>query len=137
METLLAAKTSYMLEAGIDVLHRESLEWLEEIAFWRDETAFFSALIITKTKKQVPIDAKDPLRSVENHLVHVGINKLEDLEKQVTLHEHNLAYVLEQKFPDENIYREKHRDIAKKIHAFEAEYKDMKKKVFALVERLK
>jgi hypothetical protein len=34
-------KAQFLLGAGLDVLHHESTEWLETIAFWEDEMKSF------------------------------------------------------------------------------------------------
>lgn len=41
-------KTELLLGAGLDVLHQESREWQETIAFWKDETRFFADLLQKK-----------------------------------------------------------------------------------------
>ena len=40
-----------LLGASLDVLHQESREWLETIAFWQDETKFFANLLNKDKKK--------------------------------------------------------------------------------------
>ena len=49
-ELLTSSKKDFLLEAPLEILHSESLEWLEEVEFWKDESAFFYALILEKTK---------------------------------------------------------------------------------------
>ncbi|MCK5441193.1 MAG: hypothetical protein KAJ23_04820, partial [Maribacter sp.] len=41
-------KAELLLGAGLDVLHQESREWQETIAFWKDETKFFANLLRKK-----------------------------------------------------------------------------------------
>ena len=65
MELLTSPKSTYLLEAGLDVLHEQSIEWLNEIAFWRDETAFFYSLVAKKTLEAVPVKAKSYIEKTE------------------------------------------------------------------------
>ena len=48
MQTLTTPKTSNLLEAGLDVLHSESKEWLSEIEFLKSELSFFMKLLNSK-----------------------------------------------------------------------------------------
>jgi hypothetical protein len=45
MKLLSNPKTEYLLDASFEYLHNESLEWLNEMDFWRDEMAFFQKLL--------------------------------------------------------------------------------------------
>ena len=38
-------KIELLLGAGLNVLHQESREWLSTVAFWKDETRFFTDLL--------------------------------------------------------------------------------------------
>jgi hypothetical protein len=41
MELLTSQKMEYLLDASLQALHAESLEWIQEIDFWKDEMIFF------------------------------------------------------------------------------------------------
>lgn len=134
METLAPAKGDFLLEAPLEILHEESLEWLEEIEFWKDETAFFYTLMIKKSDKQPPTKS---LLGIQNHIIYLSAEKIDDLKLEIQTHEKFLAGILKSKRQDEEAYRIKHKAIAKKIRDFENEMKEMKKKVFALVKKRK
>ncbi|MBA3706528.1 MAG: hypothetical protein H0W84_11715 [Bacteroidetes bacterium] len=48
MELLANPKSKYLLDAGLEILHEQSIEWLNDIEFWHDEIAFFYSLVIKK-----------------------------------------------------------------------------------------
>ena len=53
MKTKIAnPKKELLIGAGLDVLHQESREWQETIAFWKDETKFFADLLAKKESKE-------------------------------------------------------------------------------------
>jgi len=52
MELIESSKAAYLLDAGLGVLHEQSIEWLSEIDFWRDEAVFFYSLIVKKPLSQ-------------------------------------------------------------------------------------
>lgn len=59
IETLVSAKWTYILNGGDEILHQQSMEWLSEIAFWKDEAAFLYALLVNK--KLMPLHLRTPL----------------------------------------------------------------------------
>jgi abortive infection bacteriophage resistance protein len=135
MIQLESPKETWLLEAPIEVLHRESAEWLEEIEFMKDEAAFFYGLIIRRLKTPYdPLNAEE-LKSIENHLIFISTNMLAMLQDSVVKHERFLTKMMEEAKQDEQSYRQRHLTLAKKIHDFEQEYKDLKRKIFALVEK--
>ena|SRR3972149_8398295 len=134
MELLAPAKKTYMLEAPLEILHQESLEWLEEIEFWKDEVAFFCTLILRKTKKTTSLLQAKEAKSIENHLVYISAEKLDDLKMEVQAHEHFLSKMMEDVKQDEKMYRSKHRDLSKKFQDFENGIKVLKMKIFQLIE---
>lgn len=135
MKTLTSAKNSFLLEAPLEVLHSESLEWLEEVEFWKDEAAFFYALIIEKTKQNPSVFKTKEAKDVEKHLINVSSEKIDDLKIEVASHESFLSRLMDDPKLDEQLYRARHKAIASKIHAFEQEFKKMKRKIFLLSEK--
>ncbi len=136
MELLTSPKSQYLLEAGLDVLHAQSNEWLNEIAFWRDEAAFFYTLMVKKTLKYVPVNAKNSIEKIEKELISITGGELDELQKNVEQHEIFLSALLKSKRLNEESYREKHGQLAFEFHEFEKRFKSLKKEVFNLVEQI-
>ncbi|TAL63283.1 MAG: hypothetical protein EPN85_00505 [Bacteroidetes bacterium] len=135
MKYITSPKSSFLLEAPLEVLHSESLEWLEEIEFLKDETAFFYALIVKKTKQDPSVFKIKEAKDVEKHLIYVSAEKIDDLKMEVQAHERFLARLLDNPKLNEQLYRSRHKVITEKIHSFEYEFKKMKRKVFLLAEK--
>jgi hypothetical protein len=136
MELITSPKSTYLLEAGLEVLHEQSTEWLNEIAFWRDEAAFFYSLVVTKTKKSVPENLKEEFSKVEKELISVTADELDKLEESVTEHEKFLRYLVDCQEKDQTDYRNKHKMLALSFEQFEKRFKSLKKNVFSLVEKI-
>ncbi len=135
MKLITSPKSVYLLNAGIEVLHSQSNEWLSEIAFWRDETAFFYALVVNKTLTSVPIAAKEILQDIEKELVSINSGELVDLQKEVMKHEMNLNHLLKhQNDEEEEDYRREHRLMEIKFYEMERRFKTLKKVIFGLVK---
>lgn len=140
MEATLTPKSSYLLEAGIEILHEESMEWLSEITFWHEEGSFLFTLFVKNLKKQSPAspDLKEELLSIERELLHLRRSggELDSLKHKVEQHERFLALVLENEIGSERNYRDEHRELANEFHMFEKIFKDLKKKIFGFVKKL-
>ncbi len=136
MEYNISPARMYMLDARLEVLQEQSKEWLNEIAFWRDELKFFNSLFVKKTHNAVPLNAKNNIVKTENDLKQISSGELDELELIVKEHEHFLADLLEGTKGDEKSYREKHRQLSQKFYLFENRIKSLKKEVFNLSKQI-
>lgn len=134
MELATSSKTTYLLEAGIEILHEQSNEWLNEIAFWREEIAFFYAIIIKKTHISVPIDSKDALNQIEKELDLLSGGQLDKLQKEVVEHEKSLYVFLKDKVGTEREYRETHKKLVHEFEDFEKKFRQIKRDIFSLMK---
>lgn len=129
-------KTTYLLEAKLEVLHAQSNEWLNEIEFWKDESAFFYQLIVNKTTSFVPVVAKNDIEKIENELVKITGGDLDDLQKEVEQHEVFLNDLLESKYLSEDSYRKRHELLTFRFLKFERRFKELKNEIFKLVKQI-
>ncbi|HSH65632.1 MAG TPA: hypothetical protein VLB84_07505 [Bacteroidia bacterium] len=136
MKLLTTTKTTYLLEAGLEVPHAQCNEWLNEIAFWRDESAFFYTLVINKKLKSVPVNAKSSINKIEQELLNITGGDLDALQKEVEQHETFLNDLLESKYMKEENYRKSHEQLTFKFYQFEKRFKDLKREVFKLVKKI-
>lgn len=118
----------------MEELHQQSIEWLNEIVFWRDETAFFYTLIVSDTLHNVPEKYEIKRIKIEDELIKISSGELDTLEKEVELHERYLDILIKGRRADEEIYRDIHKDLMFKFYDFEAKLKSLKKEIFSLVE---
>jgi hypothetical protein len=137
MNILNTATAKYLLDLGLESLHEQSMEWISDIAFWRDEVSFLYALEVEKTLKEVPVSAKRKIGLVEEELVKMAGDDLDDLYTQVTTHERFLNHLLGSSKEDEETYREKHLLLAEKIDTFNVRLRLLKKEIFEIVKQNK
>lgn len=127
-------KTNYLLGAGLDVLHFESREWLNTIAFWKDEVKFFDNLL--KLKDASGIKYPDFEKMLKD-LKKIHLDLFEDLEDTIIEHEKLLARIQRaEKGLSDGDYREKHSQINNRITVFETDFKAFKNIVFDYVKHL-
>jgi hypothetical protein len=121
-------KAQFLLGAGLDVLHFESREWLDTIAFWKDELKFFDLLLKKNeaSKKSNP-DYEKMLKNLDK--IHVDL--FEDLEDSIIEHEKLLSRIEQgEKGLSDAEYREKHHLILMRMNTFKLDFKVFKSIVF-------
>jgi hypothetical protein len=124
-------KTELLLGTSLEVLHRESREWLEAIAFWKDETIFFADLL---AKKQAVISEYGKMLT---SLDKVHKDLFDYLSEDIVAHEKYLSNLLRiERKGSESEYRAKHRKLKERIQVFTGDFKQFKRMVFGYVKKL-
>lgn len=127
-------KTELLLGAGLDVLHFESGEWLDTIAFWKDEVKFFDNLL---KKKESSKNNKPEYEKMLKNLDEIHNDLFEDLEDSIVEHEKLLSRIEQaEKGLSDNDYREKHRHILLRMDTFTNDFKTFKRIVFDYAKEL-
>ena len=133
MKIITTPQKNHLLEQPLENLHRESLEWLDEIAFWKDEIAFLYKVIRQKTQKN-PSEMKSiKMKELEKQLLHISTEDLDDLKDSIELHERYLSRLMDNIHLDESNFRFKHRRLSLKTTKFRDNFKNLKRKIFALI----
>ena len=130
MELLTAVKEKYLLEASLEVLHQESLSWLNTVSFWEDENKFYKDLLNNKLFQNV--SQKDKL-NINTLLDTIIGNKLITFKSEVSLHERNLDTILISNIGNDD-YRRKHKSLLQKFIEFDQGMRDIKKGIFELLK---
>ena len=124
-------KTELLLGAGLDVLHQESREWLNTIAFWKDETRFFGDLL--KKKDSTESEYGNMLK----HLDKVHEDLFDYLSDDIIDHERLLSRLEKgEKGISDGDYREEHRKLNESMALFDNDFKEFKKMVFGYAKNL-
>tara|TARA_R110002033_G_scaffold166331_1_gene204862 strand:- start:87607 stop:88005 length:399 start_codon:yes stop_codon:yes gene_type:complete len=132
MKTKIAnPKKELLIGAGLDVLHQESREWQETIAFWKDETKFFADLLAKKESKESEYGKM--LKNIDK----IHANLFDYLANDIVSHEKFLSRLEkgEKGLSDEN-YREQHRKLNERMELFSEDFKDFKRMVFGYAKKL-
>lgn len=124
-------KKDLLLNAGFNVLHQESKEWLDTIAFWKYEINFFTELLNKKVNKTS--DFSQLLKTLDK--IHLEL--MDYLEKDIVAHEKYLGDLerLKDGF-SEIAYREQHKKLSESMALFTEDIKEFKLMVFGYVKNL-
>ena len=126
-----------LLEVSLEDLHIQSLEWMEDIRFMRDELAIWAGFLEKHKVKAIDTD--------ELHLTFLALRKeLVDMENisltehfaSITFHEGQLKRMLETERMDEKSFREIHQGLFVKFRKLTADMKKLKEKLFAYFRKL-
>ena len=129
--TAINPKKALLLGAGLDVLHHESMEWLDTIAFWKDETRFFNDLL---TKKETKVSAYGKMLQ---NLDRIHENLFDYLADDIMDHERLLSRLQKaEKGISDGDYREKHFGLKARMNLFTNDFREFKKMVFGYAKKL-
>lgn len=127
-------KTELLLGAGLDVLHFESQEWLESIAFWKDEARFFEDLLLKKKGKN---EKENEYAKLLAALDKIHKDFFGDMQDSIMKHERLLSKLEngEKGLSDGN-FREEHRKIKERLTTLSNDFRSFKKIVFDYAKHL-
>ena len=127
-------KTELLLGAGLDVLHFESQEWLETIAFWKDEARFFEDLL---KKKEATNKSQKEYSKMLKELDKIHTDLFSDMEDSIMKHEHLLSKIEDgEKGLSDSDFRDEHRKIKERMTTFTNDFHSFKKIVFDYAKHL-
>lgn len=123
----LIANNDYLLPQSLEGLHLQSREWLETVAFWKDETRFFSKLLKIR---EASVDSGDyPGLLEELDSLHQSL--IDYLTGEIQEHERFLSDLVKGAAGiSDSDYREEHRKLAAKMMAFGTQFRKFKNTVF-------
>ncbi|ARV07998.1 hypothetical protein BTO04_05695 [Polaribacter sp. SA4-10] len=131
---VLNSKAAMLLEVGLNILHLESKEWLETIAFWKDEIQLLDNLLKVKKSQD---DHKQDFIKILDYLDDLHANLFKYIENDIVAHE-KLLYRLQQneKGLFDAIYRVMHRQLKDRMDSFKSDFLNFKKIVFKYVKEV-
>jgi hypothetical protein len=119
----------------LEGLHRESTEWLQTVAFWQDETRFFTSLL--KDSRVVDSDEMDVAEMLRN-LDGLHNMLFEYLADEIREHEQLLSRIVKgtRGLADAK-YRDAHWSLKEKMVRFTRDFRKFKSVVFSYAKERK
>lgn len=133
MEVLISPKTDYLLEAGLNVLHFESREWISELEFMKRELDFFMKLMNSKV---FTLPKEQQRQHIFSNMDKLCNTVVVEVEKEVKLHGKELADLMTVKTTDDAAYRARHKKLKEKVDRLNNDVRTLKMLVFDFVEHL-
>ena len=112
-------------------------QWLSELDFMKDEHQFYEDML---EKFTLPVIESNHFTEVKGHLEHLSraLKKREELEKRIKDHKTNQSNFLEKVAgaPKKEQIKSEHKKLARELHEFLKEYKEVKKGIFQSISQV-
>ena len=118
-------------------MHADSLKWLSELRFIKDEQYFFNDLIASNMFDLIDVKAFSKNKKLVEKLGDL-IAGTDTLIKGIEIHESNLKIMVDgiDELDKESSYKDEHRALAKKIDQHSALYKTIKAELFEIIKTI-
>lgn len=118
-------------------MHADSLKWLSELEFIKDEQHFFNDLIASNMFELIDAKAFSKNKKIVEKLGEL-IAGTDTLIKAIKIHEGNLKIMVDgiDELAKESRYKDEHRTLAKKINQHSNLYKTIKTELFETMKAI-
>lgn len=119
-------------------MHTDSLHWLSQLNFIKDEHFFFEDLISTFSSQLKKLDVFSSDKEIIDVITR-SYRRTEQLINVVKKHEKELEIMLDgvDQIEDEKKYKETHRNLSKEMEEFFKEYRGLKVQLFNIIKDIK
>jgi nitroreductase len=133
MESINSPEVSQLPSERIEVLHQQSISWLNHIASWKEENFFFNVLL---TGKLFPKLSPENNKRVNEILDKISGSELDELNRSVYEHERYMSDALRDKGIHDCKHENKHKQLLQRFNDMDASIRSLKTAVFELVKNM-
>jgi hypothetical protein len=132
MQAITNPKTSFLLEAGLDILHFESKEWFSELDLLDNELRFFTKLLKSKVFK---LEKEKQWQHILENIDKLFVAVTQEMKQEVKAHEKELASMLLGKSNEsDEQFRARHKLLQKKMTQLKNDALTQKMLLFRFLE---
>jgi len=128
MKSLTQPPKTYILEASLETLHEQSVNWLNTIKLWEDEGQFYLDFLENKLFNQITSEDKSRIEEILHEVIG---NNTEAFKTELSVHERELNRIIEGEL-DARDFRLRHTGMVHRFVEFETQLKLFKKSVLEL-----
>lgn len=139
MEQLTNAGSDYLLEIGLETLHKDSKVWKSRIEMWKRELIFFQKLLDSYSLKFDSPEDKKEEDHFQNLIIYYNGELLDEYKQAARRQEKRLAEMMGDERPDhvdESEYRNQHIELKKKVDSFDKQFRKYKHEFFNFIEKV-
>lgn len=139
MEQLTNAGSAYLLEIGIEELHKDSKVWLSRIELWKRELLFFQKLLDSNSTKFVNHEDKKNEDHFQNLIIYYNGELLDEYKQLVRRQVKQLSALVSKNGTepiDESTFRNNQINLKKKVDSFDREFRKYKHEFFEFIEKV-
>ena len=118
-------------------MHTETMQWLSELKFVRDEQLFLNSLVKHYTIELVDGKFYDESKEIVG-LILDAENEIKVLMKKIQAHENQLDIMVDDidQPKMEQAYKETHKELVTTMQQYLENYRELKRRLFALVSKV-
>ncbi len=121
----------------LENFRHETKRWQSEIDFWKVEGQFFKRLLQIYTLKISNDDDRLSLASFEEKLNQYTDTVMDNLNKEIHLHEEYLSVIIDKKaYSEEYTYKLRHEKLAKNTAALKKEFVLFKERLYKFTDTI-
>jgi len=138
MEQLTNAGSDYLLEIGIEELHKDSKVWMSRIELWKRELQFFQKLLDSNSPKFDNPDDKKKEDHFQNLIIYYSGELLDEYKQAVRRQEKRLAELVSLDNADkidQAEFRNQQIELKAKVDSFDREFRKYKHDFFGFIEK--
>lgn len=136
MQTL-EFKNKYFHHASVEDLHKMTMEWKSDLAFWKSESVFLYKLINKYFLQSTLAHKREHFEQLLKRVNAFADQTLADLEPKLENHEKKLAEFVKNQFAqDEQAIRDTHEKLDRRIAEVQSHFRILKKAIFESVEEV-
>ena len=139
MEQLTNAGSDYLLEIGIEELHKDSKVWMSRIELWKRELQFFQKLLDSNSPKFDNPEDKKREDHFQNLIIYYSGQLLDEYKQSVRRQEKRLAELISQDNTDQidqAEFRNQQIELKAKVDSFDREFRKYKHDFFSFIEKV-
>jgi hypothetical protein len=139
MEQISNAGSDYLLEVGLETLHKDSKVWMSRIELWKRELRFFQKLLDSYSPKFVSHEDKKAEDHFQNLIIYYNGQLLDEYKQAARRQSKRLAGLVDvgnTEQLDESEYRNHHIDLKNKVDSFDRQFRKYKHEFFAFIEKV-
>lgn len=127
--------SAYIEWLSAEDMHEESMQWLSELEFIKDEQDFFNDLITTYTPQLTDSQRFDLTKQMAKELIRLE-NEATTLIDFVKVHNNDLKIMVDgiDQPAEEKAYKEKHRSLIAEVNSFINYNRKLKSQLFKLIK---
>lgn len=120
-----------------DDMHSETVQWLSELKFVRDEQYFLNSLVKHYTPQLAEHKNYEESKAIVSAILDAE-NEVKVLIKEIQVHENQLEIMIDDidQPKMEQAYKETHKELMIRMQEYLEEYRDLKKRLFNLVAEI-
>ena len=115
-------------------MHAETVEWMSELNFLKDEQRFLNSLVKHYTSSLAERKIYEKSKEIVGSILDAE-NELKTLSRKIQVHENQLEILVDDVDQPlmEQAYKETHKALISEVHNYLKEYRQLKKRLFNLI----